>query len=137
MSNKIDRLLSPEEILDIYGVPVLNDTERQTLFTFNTVEMEALHSFADKKNSCYFAICLVFFKIKRTFVNFNYRNVTAERNLVMERYFPHKPYPKSLPDKFTKIRIENKVLELCGYQRFTGDLRGSRQNAAESTNALL
>jgi hypothetical protein len=123
MANKIPRLLSPAELLEIYGVPILNDAERRELFTFSETEKKALQNFQDPKNQLYFAICLVFFKIRRTFVDFTYRDVTVERQHVMERYFPQKPYPKSLPDKYTKIRIENKVLELCGYQRFTGDIK--------------
>lgn len=123
MANVNSRLLSPAELLEIYGGPILNDAERRELFTFNEAETKALQNFQDPKNQLYFSICLVFFKIRRTFVDFTYRDVTAERQHVMERYFPQKPYPKSLPEKYTKIRIENKVLELCGYQRLTGDIK--------------
>jgi hypothetical protein len=123
MANVNSRLLSPTELLEIYGIPILGDSERRELFTFNEAETKALQNFQDHKNSLYFAICLVFFKIRRTLVNFTYQDVTAERQHVMERYFPHKPSPKSLPGKYTKIRIENKVLELCGYQRLTSDIK--------------
>ena len=88
MANKIPRLLAPAELLDIYGIPVLSDIERQEYFTFNEEENKALKEFKDTKEAVYFAICLVFFKIKRTLVDFNYQDVTAERQHVMERYFP-------------------------------------------------
>jgi hypothetical protein len=105
MANVNSRLLSPAELLEIYGGPILNDAERRELFTFNEAETKALQNFQDPKNQLYFSICLVFFKIRRTFVDFTYRDVTAERQHVMERYFPQKPYPKSLPEKYTKIRV--------------------------------
>ena len=71
MANKIPRLLAPAELLDIYGIPILNDIERQEYFTFNEEENKALKEFKNTKEAVYFAICLVFFKIKRTLVDFN------------------------------------------------------------------
>lgn len=121
MPNKIPRLLSPTELLDIYGIPILNDIERQELFTFSEVEIKTLKGFKDIKDAVYFAICLVFFKTKKTLITFNYQDVTAERQYVMERYFPNQPSPRTLPTIYNKIRIENKAITLCGYQRLTGE----------------
>ena len=42
MPNKIPRLLAPAELLDIYGIPVLRDTELEEYFTFNEEEIKAL-----------------------------------------------------------------------------------------------
>ena len=66
MAHKIPHLLNPTELLDIYGIPSLNDTERQTHFTFNDLEMKELYRFKTSEEAVYFAICLVFFKIKQT-----------------------------------------------------------------------
>ncbi len=123
MPNKDSRLLSSTELLDIYGTPILNDLERQEYFVFNEQETNALYKFKDQKEAIYFAICLVFFKIKRTFIDFNYRDVTADRQHIINQYFPGKPSPKSLPNIYNKIRIQNKVLALCGYQRFTKETK--------------
>ncbi|OJX14388.1 MAG: hypothetical protein BGO77_02745 [Caedibacter sp. 37-49] len=122
MPNKDSRLLSQTELLDIYGTPILSDTERQKYFTFNDEEIKVLKSFKDTKEAVYFAICLVFFKIKQTLVDFNYQDVTAERQHIMERYFPQSSHPRSHPHYRNKIRVENKVLALCGYQRFTREI---------------
>ena len=123
MPNKIPRLLMPTELLDIYGIPSLNDIERQEYFTFNDQEIQALQNFKDIKDSIYFAICLVFFKIKRTLVDFNYQDITPERQYLMQRYFPNKISPRTLPNKHSKIRIESQVLTTCGYQRFSGSIK--------------
>ena len=122
MANKDSRLLSQTELLDIYGIPVLSDIEHEEYFTFNEEETKALKSFKDIKEAVYFAICLVFCKIKQTLVDFNYQDVTAERQHVMKRYFPQMSSPRSLPRHRNKIRIENTVLALCGYQRFTREI---------------
>jgi TnpA family transposase len=120
MPNKIVKLLTPTELLDLYGIPILNDLERQEYFTFSPPEIKVLESFSGPKEAVYFAVCLVFFKIKKTLVEFNYQEITAERQHIMQVYFPKKAFPKSLPPEYTKTRIKNKVLDLCGYQRFTG-----------------
>ena len=122
MSFENTRLLSPTELLDIYGIPIFNDAERREYFTLSDEETKALKRFKDMDDAVYFAISLVFFKIKKTLIKFSYRETTAERQHVMERYFPNQLSPKSYPSDYTKMsRIENKILSLCDYQRFTGN----------------
>ncbi|MGD9153703.1 MAG: Tn3 family transposase [Gammaproteobacteria bacterium] len=121
MPNKNSQLLNATEILDVYGVPALNEFEIREYFTLNKDETKALKSFKDVENAVYFAASLVFFKIKQTLINFNYQDITNERRHIMERYFPRKKSPKKLPKSSNIIaRIESKVLELCNYKRFSG-----------------
>lgn len=121
MANKDTNLLNATELLDIYGVPILNNAECREYFTLTDNEIKILKSFKEINNSVHFAICLVFFKIKKTLINFNYQDVTNERRHVMERYFPNAAIPKSIvKDKNTIARIENKVLDVCNYTRFSG-----------------
>ena len=120
MPNTNAQLLTSTELLDIYGLPALNDSERREYFTLNQDELKVLKSFKDIQEAIYFAACLTFFKIKRTFVNFKYREITEERRQIMERYFPNKSPPKFLLKNHNSIaRIENKVLTLCSYNRLT------------------
>ena len=119
MSNAKFQLLSPTELFDIYNTPTLNDTERHAYFTLNTAEAEVLKKFNDIEDAVYFATCLIFFKMKRTLIPFGYQDTTEERRHIIERYFPNKSPPKSFPKSRTIIYIENKVLKICGYQRFT------------------
>jgi|GEM_PF-1497420 len=121
MPNVKTQLLASTELLDIYGTPILNDAERCEYFTLNKDEINVLTSFKDTADSVYFATSLAFFKIKRTLIDFGYQDTTEERRHIMDRYFPkNKPLPKYLPkNRNTILRIENKVLKLCGYQRFT------------------
>ena len=113
-------LLTPTEQRDLYGIPVLNDAEQQEYFTFDQIEMDTLHRFGDVKSAVYFAIALVFFKLKRTIISFGYQDVTAERQHVMKRYFPDLVSPKSMPTDSTKKRIHLKILEICQAKRLTG-----------------
>ena len=72
MSKTKLQLLSPTELLDIYSTPTLNDIELREYFTLNKNEIKVLRSFKTVGESVYFAICLIFFKIKRTLINFGY-----------------------------------------------------------------
>ena len=123
MSKQNARLLNAADLLDIYGIPTLNDAERREYFTFNEQEIKTLKSFKTIENAVYFGVALVFFKIKQTLVDFSYQDITLERRHIMERYFPNRASPKS-PVKDHKViaRIENKVLALRGFKRFSGDI---------------
>jgi TnpA family transposase len=120
MSSPNTQLLSASERLDVYGVPVLNDAERREWFTFTDQEIDALTRITAIEDAVYFAVSLVFFKIKHTLVDFGYRDITRERQHVMARYFPDRASPKSLPNRRHAItRLEKTVLVLCDHQRFT------------------
>ena len=66
MAHSKTGLLSPTELRDLYGIPLLNDAERREYFTFDQAELNILTNFKDVKDSVYFAIALVFFKLKHT-----------------------------------------------------------------------
>jgi TnpA family transposase len=101
----------------------LNDAERNEYFTFNKEEIKILKSFKQLNTAVYFAISLVFFKLKYTLVNFSYRDVTRERQHVMRRYFPYEAIPRNFPtDKDMIARIGNKVLATVGFSRFRGEV---------------
>lgn len=82
-------------------------------------EVTMLHSFDRMDYAIYFAISLAFFKLKYTLIKFQYRNVTVERQHVMQRYFPNQTSPRNFPDDKDAIaRIENKVLSMVQFSRF-------------------
>ena len=118
MPHSQTNLLSPIEQRDLYGIPVLNEIERQEYFTFNKPELNMLNRFINTREAVYFAITLVFFKLKRTIISFQYQDVSAERQHVMERYFFNQTSPKSMPIKSTKHYINLKIIELYHYKRF-------------------
>ena len=122
--------------MDLYGVPVLDEAELNEYFTFNPQEIKALRSFKEIRDAVYFAISLVFFKIKKTWVNFQYQETTVARQHVMKRYFPTQAVPRSLPNQQATItRIENKVLLLCGYQRYTEKIKNKIIQELKNTAA--
>ena len=122
MAHSKTGLLSPTELKDLYGVPILNDAERLAYFTFDQAELNILMNFKDVKDSVYFAVALVFFKLKHTFISFKYNNVVSEYKHVMHNYFFEQPIPKNMPTESTKKRIQLSISALCQVQRFSGEI---------------
>ena len=122
MAHSKTGLLSPTELKDLYGVPILNDAERLAYFTFDQAELNILMNFKDVKDSVYFAIALVFFKLKHTFISFKYNDVVLEYKHIMQNYFPEQPIPKYMPTESTKKRIQLSISTLCQAQRFKGEI---------------
>ena len=123
MSNKNSQLLTANDLLDIYSTPSLNNKECEELFTFDAEETKFFKSFKGPKDSIYFALCLVFFKMKKTFMDFKYQEVTLERNHLMKRYFPGKESSRGLSNVPNQLRAKKMVLSLCQYQRLTKKLQ--------------
>lgn len=122
MAHSKTSLFTSTELLDLYGIPVLTDTERQEYFTFNEKELSILNNFKDVKDALYFATSLVFFKIKNTFITFKCNNVINEYDYVRNCYFPDQPLPKHMPTESTKKRIHLKISELCQAKRLNGEM---------------
>jgi len=123
MANQTSHILTPNDLLDIYEVPHLNTTECHELFTFDSEEFTVFKSFKNPKDSIYFALCLVFFKMKKTFVDFKYQEMMLGKTHLILRYFPGHKLSKKPPDQQRIFRIKNMVLDLCQYQRLTKDLQ--------------
>lgn len=121
MANETSNLLNASELLDIYGAPALNETERLEIFTFNLREISCFKKFRNPTDTIYFALCLAFFKMKRTFVEIS--PDSDDWHHLVKRYFPDSSEVKTLPKHAQEFRIKNMVLDLCGYQRLTGSLQ--------------
>jgi len=123
MANITSALLTAEEWQSVYEPPTLSDSERAEYFTFSKSEIDTLYNFKSIDHAVYYAISLGFFKLKYTLINFAYRDVTLERQYVMQRYFSNKPSPRTFTNnKDTIVRIENKVLAVTGFTRFRGEV---------------
>lgn len=117
-------ILNSNERNSLYGVPTLTEAERTEYFTFNDAELKVLYSFKSINSSIYYATGLVFFKLRYTLIDFTYREVTKERQHIMQRYFPNKPSPRTFPtDKDAIGRIEKKILASVDFSRFKGKVK--------------
>ena len=120
MAHSKTGLLTPAEHRDLYSIPVLDDHERQHYFTLTEQEQKTLRQFMDVKDAIYFAISLTFFKLKQTFISFQFTDVNAECQHVLHRYFPDETFSKVMPTESTKKRIHLKIMDLCQAKRLSG-----------------
>ena len=74
MAHEKTGLLTPAEHRDFYSIPILNEHERHHYFTLTENELKILAQFKDIKDAVYFIIRLVFFKLKQTFISFQYQD---------------------------------------------------------------
>ena len=120
MAHSKTGLLTPIEHRDLYSIPILNDLERQHYFTLKEQEQKILKQFKDGRDAMYFVINLIFFKLKQTFIPFQFNDVQMESLHVRQRYFPDQTFSKTMPTESTKKRIHLKIMKLCQAKRLTG-----------------
>ncbi len=123
MKNKIPNLLSPSEQSDVYDTPLLNQDDYPRIFSLSPEELKILKTFKSPQNGLYFVLCLAFFKLKHTFVDFSFESITPEINYIKNKYFHQEEISVIFLSAFSKTAIRNKVLSLCGFQRFSGPIK--------------
>lgn len=121
MPKKYYNLLTAHEQQLYYQAPAWDSLQRTEAFTFSTDEIRQLKKY-DLSSGVYFAVSLALFKQKKTLVSIDQAGATKNIEHVARRYYNRSQRGVFLPKSPKTItRIENKVLELCGYQRCRGE----------------
>jgi hypothetical protein len=124
MKSKIPNLLSPSEQIDVYGIPLLDPDNYPSVFSLSPEELKILKTLKSPQNGLYFVLCLAFFKkLKHPFINFSFETNSSEINYIKDKYFPQEETSAIFPSSFSKTAIRNKVLSLCGFQRFSDTIK--------------
>ena len=87
MSKRKIKLLSENEIRDLYALPKFNILERQQYFDLNKDEIILLKQFRTTKSKLYFILQLGYFKATQQFFKFNLSRVTKDVKYVLKKYF--------------------------------------------------
>jgi TnpA family transposase len=123
MPKSHSNLLTLREEQFFYQMPIWSPAQRTEAFTFLPEELKQLKKY-DASSGIYFAMTLATFKQQHTLCDFNIENEEKVKNIkkniehLRQRYYKNYPSTIVLPTaQKTKTRIENNVLELCGYQR--------------------
>ena len=127
-------ILTPAEIVELYGRPHFGDEERALYFDMSAHECQSV----EQRRSAigiFQALELGYFKAKRQFFLFDLTDVMPDLRYLAERHFPSVDIKTlTLPSKPTKILIQRAVLTLSRY-RFCDaaakkDLKNRMQRAA-------
>ena len=116
-------LLNPNEKYDIYGLPLLQSKDYPKYFDLTKKETACLKTFSKNEVAIFFLLSIAFFKIKKTFVDFNYHVVKNERQYLIREHFRGQFVQKCFPAQYIQSRIRNQILDLLGYQRLTVQIK--------------
>ena len=77
------KILTYEELSDIYGLPVFDDEERDYYFTLTTEQEQAMQTLRGLKSQVFFCLQLAYFKVKQRFFVFDLSEVTDDLHYLL------------------------------------------------------
>lgn len=124
-------ILSKSEIQELYGLPAFTETDRQHYFDMTPAELASLQA-RTPSVGLFQCLELGYFKAKRQFFDFQLTDVPADvRHVAQCHFWGVDVHEARLPASKTRTRIQQTILELCGYRTFDATA------SAELTNRLL
>ncbi len=120
MKNDPDRklkILTPNEIKDLYSIPCFNQLQRSQYFELSEDEADVLETLDMLATKVYFILLLAYFKVKPVIHRVKFRDCKADVNFVMEQYFSNASPPKGRISTSTHYHIINKILKLRQIRR--------------------
>jgi len=110
-------ILTPKELQTVYALPQFSDEERDSHFSLDPREKQALDEFRTFTAKTYFILHLGYFKAKKQFFVFDVRTVANDVTYILHRYFPN---VTELSDptisKPTRLAQQAEILRLLDYQ---------------------
>ena len=124
MSKRKIKLLSENEIRDLYSLPKFNADERRLYFSLNESELKSLKQIRTVKAKLYFILQLGYFKAAHQFFKFSLNDVIKDTKYVLKTYF-NKDYESLSPDDLYRETITDHrmvILTLLGYKHCRGHI---------------
>ena len=126
------KILTPKEVDELYGLPVLDDLQREEYFSLTEPERLAMLSLRGLPAKVYFVLQLGYFKAKQQFYVFIFAEVQADVAGILRTHFASDYSPGLLKDllndslaisKPTRLNQQKIILTLTGYQLATAATR--------------
>ena len=104
-------LFTPEEYDDFYSIPHFTQEERPYFFTFSLGDQQLIDSCTTISDKFYCALCLGYFRAKRSLVDFTFDKTSENCAYLISMYFTEdNTLVPLMPTHHTRIRIQNKIL---------------------------
>jgi hypothetical protein len=139
LENKRLKILTQNEIDNMYSRPSFNDDERLLYFSLLPKEEEVLNSLRAIKTKAVFILQLGYFKAKQLFFNFSLADIEVKEDLkyILNRYFGNiELFNNSQINKNTWSKHQNIILELSNYHTCTKAIRSQIEVKATSLAVL-
>ena len=110
-------ILTPKELQTVYALPQFTDEERDTYFSLDHREKQALDEFRTFTTKTYFILQLGYFKAKKQFFVFDVQTVADDVTYILHRYFPDvgELFDPRI-SKPTRLAQQAEILRLLDYQ---------------------
>jgi len=130
------RILSEQEIDDLYGRPHFTQQERDEYFALSAQEKAALEQFHSYKSKLFFMLQLGYFKARLTFFVFGLKDVEEDAAYLKRRYFPDFNDAGSAIAKGTRLKQQKLILKLCNYRNTDAAIQKNLQVRARQAAAV-
>ena len=112
------RILTTNEINDLYARPEFTEDERMCFFELNSNEQKILDANMSNAAIVDVIIRLGYFKQKHQFFNFKLTEVYEDVKHILNRYFPRSTLDKNSIGRLAKLNNQQWVLRMTGHQLF-------------------
>ncbi len=118
-------VLDPQEIQDVFGLPVFTESERRLFFDLSVDEYILLEAQRLDLPKCYFVLQLGYFKAKRRFFTLNPVDLQSDLDHIQKRYSIEIPKEFRLqkPHRNTLRQHKDLILSLFDYSQLTQDVQ--------------
>ena len=118
-NNKRIRILSQDEIHDLYEQPKFTDDERKWYFELDNNEQELLILPITMATKVDLILQLGYFKTKNQFFKFKLSDVKADADYIVIKYFNNERFDKISINREGRRQNQQRILNLLGYQAFS------------------
>ncbi|EJD6501370.1 DUF4158 domain-containing protein [Providencia rettgeri] len=87
-------ILTDEEIHSLYGIPNINNEEREFLFELDKDDIEYIHSIKNIGRKINYILQLGYYKATGYFSQFSFHKRKSDVDFILNRYFPNEVSPK-------------------------------------------
>jgi hypothetical protein len=130
------RILSEQEIDDLYARPRFTQPERDEYFALSAQEKAALEQFHSSKSKLFFMLQLGYFKARLMFFVFSLRDVGEDAAHIKRRYFSDFKDAGPAIAKGTRLKQQKLILKLCNYHNTDAAIRKNLQARARQAAAV-
>ena len=127
MANKIQkrkRILTKEEIAQLYQQPQFNQSEREEYFSLDNAMLKEMRKIAKVEARIFFILLMGYFRFKPVIPKVTLNNVKHDIRYICKTYFPDFNYKtiSKLPSS-TYARVANKVIRSLEFKEFSPSLQ--------------
>jgi len=118
-NNKRIHILNQSDINDLYKFPKFKDEERQWYFELNNKEEKFLKLSISLASKVDIILQIGYFKAKNQFFKFQFDDVEADVNYILNQYFEQISLEKKIISYKVKRQNQQRVLNLLSYQAYS------------------